>query len=81
MLARNVMFGPGVEDVDLSLFKSTSFEAAGVPVTVQFRAESFNLLNHTNFANPISTLGTTFGQISATTVPGREVQLGLKLLF
>jgi len=82
-LPRNDMFGPGVEDVDFSLFKNTSFSFFDKKLNTQFRAESFNLFNHTNFANPSSTVAatSTFGQITATTIPGRQVQLGLKILF
>lgn len=82
-LPRNNIFGPGVEDVDFSLFKNTSFPLREKTINAQFRAEAFNIFNHTNFANPLSTVSaaSTFGQMTATTVPGREVQLGLKLLF
>ena len=48
-LGRNQMFGPGYEDMDLSLFKS-------VPLTErvmgQFRAEAYNLTNTPAFTNP-----------------------------
>jgi hypothetical protein len=53
---------------------------------VQFRAESFNLANHPNFANPNGNVSsTTFGTITATaaTAAGspRVLQLALKLIF
>ena len=84
MLARNDLFGPGVEEVDLSLFKNTVVSAWGDHnLNIQFRAEAFNLFNHTNFASPASTTITSpvFGQVQATTIPGRQIQLGLKLIF
>ena len=84
MLARNDLFGPGVEEVDFSLFKNTVVTAwRDHNLNVQFRAEAFNLFNHTNFASPASTTITSpvFGQVQATTVPGRQIQLGLKVIF
>src|ERR1017187_3402530 len=54
----------------------------------QFRAEYFNLLNHTNFGDPNSTNNSTFGQITSTspqngnyTNDPRIAQLSLKLIF
>jgi hypothetical protein len=56
---------------------------------LQFRAEFFNLLNHTNFnaPNPVvyaaATGGPspTAGVITATSTTSRQIQLGLKLLW
>jgi hypothetical protein len=54
----------------------------------QFRAEYFNLLNHTNFGDPNSTNNSTFGQITSTspqngnyTNDPRIAQLSMKLVF
>jgi hypothetical protein len=76
---RNMVTGPPVNNLDLSLFKV-------VKVTehknFQFRAEFFNALNHPQFAAPAVTLGLpTFGEISSSLHPARQVQLSLKLLF
>jgi hypothetical protein len=48
---------------------------------MQFRAESFNTFNHTEF-NGVDTGSTdsNFGQVTSTYDP-RELQFGLKLLF
>ena len=46
---RNAYYGPGYGDVDFSVFKDTH---VGERVTVQLRAEMFNLLNRINFAPP-----------------------------
>ena len=49
---RNIVVGPAYTDLDLTLAKSFSiFEG----LRGQFRIESFNLLNHPNFFNPLST--------------------------
>ena len=52
---RNNFYGPGYSDVDLSVFKNTKI---GERVTVQFRAEMFNLLNRINYAPPSITFAT-----------------------
>ena len=46
-LGRNTERGPGVNNLDLALFKNVSITNG---VRLQFRLESFNALNHTQFA-------------------------------
>jgi hypothetical protein len=46
---RNGYYGPGFSDVDFSVFKDTKVHER---VTVQFRAEMFNLFNRSNYAPP-----------------------------
>ena len=49
---------------------------------MQFRSEFFNVLNHPNLATPNSALGVAqFGTVTAQSVPPRQVQFALKLLF
>ena len=48
-LRRNQYFGPGFADVDLSVFKNTKISER---LTIQLRAELFNLFNRNNFASP-----------------------------
>jgi hypothetical protein len=75
---RNVVRGPGIEDVDLSLFK---YFAIDEHRRVQFRAECFNLLNHPNFGLPENDLESpAFGQILQAGPP-RLMQLALKFIF
>jgi hypothetical protein len=62
-------------------------------LNVQFRAEVFNILNHTNFAAPLATQGNTSlfdetgaplssgGQITSTQTTSRETQLAIKVTF
>jgi hypothetical protein len=48
---------------------------------VQFRAECFNLPNHTNFGLPVTDLASpSFGRILEA-APPRLMQLALKFLF
>ncbi|HEV8041034.1 MAG TPA: carboxypeptidase regulatory-like domain-containing protein [Bryobacteraceae bacterium] len=75
---RNVVRGPGIENVDLSLFKYFSIDETR---RVQFRAECFNLLNHPNFGLPENDLESpAFGQILQAGPP-RLLQLAVKLVF
>jgi len=73
------VFSPGIINFDTSLFKNMIFHDR---ITLQFRAEFFNLFNHENFAPPDTTLGDkTFGQVSASNLLPRVGQLALKLMF
>ena len=79
--SRNNIIGPRYTDLDLTLSRNFPiFER----VTGQFRAESFNLLNHPNFLNPLSNgtlYGTSaFGTITQANNP-RDLQFSLRILF
>ncbi|MGA3203237.1 MAG: hypothetical protein ABSF12_12180, partial [Bryobacteraceae bacterium] len=75
---RNILSGPGLATVDVSIMKNTR---ATERLNVQFRAEFFNVLNHTNLNLPDNFLGdATFGQVTSAQDP-RRVQLALKFLF
>jgi hypothetical protein len=81
---RGTLRGPGLADVDASLFKDTVVREG---VKVQFRAEFFNLLNHTNFGPPNTTVFSnglpsgSAGLITTTATPPRQIQFGLKVIF
>ena len=73
----------------MSIAKSWKFKER---LTAQFRAEAFNLINHTQFAQPASNIAApgTFGIATATPnsnnpIVGeggpRQIQFGLKLIF
>ena len=76
-----IILGPGQFNFDLSLEKTTHITERQ---TVIFRAEAFNLFNHPQFLNPgtlaVSTPA-TFGQITASSVNPRILQLALKYVF
>lgn len=75
---RNVVEGPGYMNWDFSVFKNMVVTEGK---NLQFRAELFNLLNHTNYRLPVSDISSpNFGQIQADVSP-RVVQLALKFLF
>lgn len=89
---RNSLRGPGYDDVDMSLFKNIFPERR---IHGQFQAQAFNAFNHTNLANPGTSVNSTgsFGQITATssstgsvnspsTVGAQRVwQFALKIIF
>ena len=52
--SRNAYVAPGYADVDLSIFKNTPINER---VSTQLRIEMYNVLNHTNFAPPLSASG------------------------
>ncbi|HXW93713.1 MAG TPA: TonB-dependent receptor [Terriglobales bacterium] len=65
-LPRDFFRGPGRTNLDLALAKTTAITER---VNVELRLEAFNALNHTQFANPDTTLtSATFGQITSTTL-------------
>ena len=79
--------GPGVNNFDFAVLKRTPVSEH---VNLEFRAELFNIFNHTQFLgpsgissfNPVTHASTTgtFGQVSAA-APPRIGQLALKLSF
>jgi hypothetical protein len=75
--------GSGINNFDFALFKRTRF-GPDERLGFEFRAEFFNIFNHTHFAPPnTSVTSSTFGVVSST-YPGtnpRLIQFGLKLFF
>ncbi|MGA9883261.1 MAG: carboxypeptidase regulatory-like domain-containing protein [Candidatus Acidiferrales bacterium] len=74
-----VIMGPGQFNFDMALAKT-------IPVTegtrLEFRAEAFNIWNHTQFNPPsFSMTSPTFGVITSDSVPPRIFQFGLKFYF
>ncbi len=89
---RNILIGPGLSNLDFSVFKNNRVRKISENFNVQFRAEFFNILNHANFAVPITPDNTDIfdstgaptgvaGRLTSTTTTAREIQFGLKLVW
>jgi len=89
---RNILIGPGLASVDFSVFKNNYIRRISENFNVQFRAEMFNVLNHTNFAPPVTPDNTDIfdptgaptgvaGMLSRTTTTAREIQFAIKVIW
>ena len=77
---RSICCGPGLDQWDFSVHKKIAITEDKY---FQFRAEIFNIFNHTNFYNPdghFSDGPTLFGKITQAQDP-RLVQFALKFMF
>ena len=96
-VGRNVLRGPGQNNVDFSVIKRFPF---GESRNIEFRAEFFNLFNHVNLANPISNFNAVlssggsidtntgriinpgdFGRVTSTSNNPRLIQVAVKINF
>ena len=89
-LGRDTFIGPGLATWDFSVLKDTRIRER---LSVQFRAEIFNVLNRANFNTPnlivftpptasnLSGISGTAGAVTSTSTTSRQVQFGLKLLW
>jgi hypothetical protein len=83
-LGRGVFTGPGLADLDVSLFKNTVLSER---TSLQFRAEFFNVLNHPNLGTPNATvfssgaINASAGLITTLATTPRQIQFGMKLIF
>lgn len=75
--AKGLVRGPGRQNWDISLFKDFAFKEKA---TVEFRFETFNTFNHTQWNGLNVTLGSGAGAITSAFDP-RTIQLGAKFLF
>jgi hypothetical protein len=78
--ARNSLFGPGLFTWDAGILKFTPLTEQ---VTLEFRAESFNLTNRANFGLPASNISVPaqVGRITSTATDARTFNFGLRLRF
>jgi outer membrane receptor protein involved in Fe transport len=89
---RNIIPGPGLINLDFSIFKNNPIRRISENFNVQFRAEFFNVLNRANFATPIvpdstdifDSTGATSGSaglLTSTVTDPREIQFAIKLIW
>ena len=89
---RNILIGPGLSNLDFSVFKNNRVRKISENFNVQFRAEFFNILNRANFAVPVTPDNTDIfdsigaptgvaGLLKSTTTTAREIQFAVKLLW
>jgi hypothetical protein len=83
-LGRNTMTGPGLENLDFSMYKNIILRKESH--RLQLRGEVFNLFNHPNFDIPSRLFGgLNFGEVLSENAygnkPPRQIQLGLKYIF
>jgi hypothetical protein len=72
---RNQYYGPSLSNYNFSLAKV--FPLGTERVRLRFRADFFNLFNHTNFANPVANQSSSsFGKITATVGSGVATAVG-----
>lgn len=80
--APRLFHGPGIENVDLSVFKIFAITER---YKVEFRSEFFNSFNHVNFGNPSANAApasvATFGKLLTTIGDPRDIQFALKVYF
>ncbi|HLM81263.1 MAG TPA: TonB-dependent receptor, partial [Terriglobales bacterium] len=76
---RTICCGAGINNFDMSLQKGIPI---GETVHAEFRAEFFNIFNHTQFLNPDGNFsdGPDFGRVTHTRDP-RQIQFALKFAF
>jgi hypothetical protein len=91
-VGRNSLVGPGLLGLDFSIIKDTKVTET---LSAQFRAEFFNIINHTNLGQPAGAVfsgpggagaGASFiagnaGLISTASTTSRQIQFALKLVF
>lgn len=89
-LGRNSLTGPGLSNLDISIFKNNYIKKISEHFNAQFRIEAFNILNHANFAPPLDhrsifdqngNIVPGAGLIDSTQTPSRQIQFGLKLIW
>ena len=73
---RNILIGPGLETWDFGLDKNFAIRER---LGMQFRVETFNLLNHPNFGLPNASIGNPgAGTVSSQIINAREIQFAAR---
>jgi hypothetical protein len=79
-IGRNAFSGPMAFQFDAQISRIFPVREG---IKVDLRLEAFNVLNHPSFSNPSSSgpAGSSFGEISNTTIGARVFQGGFKVIF
>lgn len=78
-VGRNTVIGPGLNTLDLALIREIHIRESHA---LQFRAEFFNSLNHTNYGTPNRYVNTPqFGTVTEAATPARQIQFALRYKF
>jgi hypothetical protein len=85
-VSRDSLSGPGLTQLDFSATRNARLSER---VGIQFRAEFFNILNHSNLSTPnevvytstTSGVSPTAGLVTSTSTTSRQIQFGAKLQF
>jgi outer membrane receptor protein involved in Fe transport len=95
-LGKNSLTSPGLQNLDFAIMKDTKVPKVSETFEVQFRAECFNLFNHTDLGLPVpglfssgpvvngvltGTLVPSAGTFTSTVEAQRTIQFALKILF
>jgi hypothetical protein len=87
---RNILMGPGLVNLDLSLVKNTSIRSISDSFRAQFRMDIFNSFNRANFLPPLDNLKvfdatgqsvSSAGLLDATATSSRQIQFAIKLIW
>jgi hypothetical protein len=94
---RNSLTGPGLVNLDFSVFKNFPVKKISESASVQFRAEFFNIMNHANFQPPLAfshggssalfnkdgtpAAGGGFLDATVGSPSGRDIQFALKVIW
>jgi len=74
--------GPGNDNWDAAIEKTTRVGGIREDATLDFRTEFFNMWNHPEYTNPATQVNaTTYGQITSSAGSPRLIQFALKYLF
>jgi hypothetical protein len=88
---RNSVRGPGLFNLDFSVFKNNYVRRISETFNAQFRAEIFNITNRNNFLSPTASTAVynvngiaqtgVAGVITGTSTTSRQIQFGLKVIW
>jgi len=88
---RNTIIGPKLVNLDFSAIKNTPIRRISETFNVQFRAEIFNIMNHSNFVPPEPLNGAGIfdqngvvianGEMDTLATQPRDVQFALKMIW